>query len=54
MKKNPHAQALGRMARGIPKTLTPEQRAARRLLLAECRKRRWPSLTTNNPNPNTP
>lgn len=38
--KNPNAVALGRMARGIPKTITEEDRQARRERLAIARKRR--------------
>ena len=38
--KNPNAVALGRMARGIPKTITEEDRQARRVRLAIARKRR--------------
>lgn len=42
MKKNPHAQALGRLTKGIKKTLTPEQREEKAKLLGEARKKRWP------------
>lgn len=27
--KNPHAQALGRLAKGVPKNYSPEERARR-------------------------
>jgi len=40
---NPHAQSLGRMAKGKPKTYTAAERARRRARLAEARKRRWTS-----------
>ena len=39
---NPHASALGRLARGKPKVYTAAERARRRARLAEVRKRRWP------------
>lgn len=35
---NRHAQALGRLARGVRKTLTPEQRRFRAQQLAEARR----------------
>lgn len=38
---NTHASALGRMARGKPKTYTAAERARRRARLAAVRKRRW-------------
>jgi hypothetical protein len=38
---NEHAQALGRLAKGHPKHITPIDRERRRKLLAEARKRRW-------------
>jgi len=38
---NEHAQALGRLAKGHPKHITPIDRERRRRLLAEARKRRW-------------
>lgn len=41
MAKNKAAQALGRLCKGVPKTLTEEQREAKRVLLAKLRKRRW-------------
>jgi hypothetical protein len=40
MNKNPAAVALGRMARGVPKTLTSEQRKFRGKQLAAARKKR--------------
>ena len=39
---NRAAQALGRMARGKPKTLSDVERQRRADALAEARKRRWP------------
>lgn len=39
--KNPLAVALGRMARGIKKQLTPEQRQIQRERLAAVRALRW-------------
>lgn len=44
--KNPHAAALGRLARGVRKTITQAEREARRLRLAEARKSRWPKIKT--------
>ena len=38
--KNPAAVALGRMAKGVPKTLTDEQRTFRAQQLAKARKKR--------------
>lgn len=38
--KNPAAVALGRLAKGVPKTITEEDRQARRERLAIARKRR--------------
>lgn len=38
--KNPAAVALGRMAKGVPKTLTDEQRTFRAQQLAQARKKR--------------
>jgi hypothetical protein len=38
--KNPAAVALGRLARGVPKTLTDEQRTFRAQQLAQARKKR--------------
>lgn len=40
--KNPIAQALGRLAAGVPKTLSDSERARRADSLAEARKKRWP------------
>jgi len=37
---NRAAQALGRLAKGVPKTLTPAQRAFRRKQLAAARRKR--------------
>jgi len=36
------AQALGRMGRGVKKTITPEDRLRRIRTLEEARARRWP------------
>lgn len=46
---NPHASALGKLAKGIPKTLTPEQREFRRRQLEEARKKRWLVTKTKKP-----
>ena len=40
---NKAAQALGRMGKGKPKTLTQVERKRRARRLAEARKTRWPS-----------
>jgi hypothetical protein len=47
--KNPAAVALGRLAAGIPKTLSAEQRADRAEQLAEARKKRWPKKVQKPP-----
>ncbi len=39
------ARARGKLARGVPKNYTEEERERRRRLLAEVRKRRWPKKT---------
>jgi hypothetical protein len=39
--KNPAAVALGRLAKGIPKTYTQAERERRKQRLAEARKKRW-------------
>lgn len=36
------AQELGKLGKGIPKTLTPKERRRRSLQLIEARKKRWP------------
>lgn len=41
--KNPYAVALGRLNRGVPKRITPEDRVKRTARLAEARKLRWPA-----------
>ncbi len=41
--KNPAAQALGRLAAGVPKTYTAAELARRKKRLAEARKKRWPT-----------
>jgi len=41
-KKNPAAVALGKRARGKPKTYTPEQIALRKDRLTAARAKRWP------------
>ena len=38
---NSAARALGRMGKGVPKTLTAKERRRRARSLAEVRKRRW-------------
>lgn len=45
--KNKAAQALGRRAKGIPKTLTDAERERRRASLAKARKKRWKKATCN-------
>jgi hypothetical protein len=42
MKKNPYASALGKLAKGKPKTLTSEEIESRTKRLAKARKKRWP------------
>jgi hypothetical protein len=42
MKKNPNASALGKLGKGKPKTLTPEEVETRTKRLAKARKKRWP------------
>lgn len=42
---NPDARALGRMARGVPKTYTAAELARRTKRLAKARKGRWAGLT---------
>lgn len=39
--KNPAAQALGRLAKGVPKTFTAAELARRKARLAAARKKRW-------------
>ena len=46
--KEPAAVALGRLTRGIPKRLTPEERERRRLALAAARSKRWPQKAQAN------
>jgi len=41
-KKNPAAVALGRMAAGVPKQYSDEERAKRAQRLALARAKRWP------------
>jgi hypothetical protein len=41
MKKNPHAQALGRLAKGKPKRFSKAEIARRKKRLAEARVLRW-------------
>ena len=48
MKKNPHAQALGKLSAGIPRKTSPEVQEQRRKQLAEVRKKRW--LNKGDPN----
>jgi hypothetical protein len=40
--KNAAAQALGRLAKGIPKAITAAESARRRARLAAARANRWP------------
>jgi len=46
--KNKAAQALGRLGKGKPKTLTNAERKRRAERLAEARKRRWTSKANAN------
>jgi hypothetical protein len=46
MTKNKHAVALGKLGRGIKKTLTDEQKEAQRVRLAKARERRWTKKTS--------
>lgn len=39
---NKAAQALGRLAKGVPKNFSPEELARRRDRLAAIRAKRWP------------
>lgn len=40
---NKAAQSLGRMGKGVPKTLTAKERRRRAVSLAAARKKRWPA-----------
>ena len=44
---NKAASELGKRAKGVPKTLTEEQREAKRKVLAESRKKRHPKPGTS-------
>ena len=46
---NHAAQALGRMARGVPKTVTRTDSAARAARLAKARVKRWPKKSAATP-----
>ena len=48
MSVNKAAQALGRMGKGKPKTLTQAERKRRARRLAEARKARWPSTSNKD------
>jgi hypothetical protein len=39
---NKHASALGKLARGVPKNYSAEEREKRRLRFEEAKKNRWP------------
>ena len=39
---NKHAQALGRLSKGVPRKFTPETIEKLKKRLAEARKKRWP------------
>lgn len=39
---NKAAQSLGKMGKGVPKTLTAKERRRRAKSLADARKNRWP------------
>ena len=47
---NPHASALGKQAKGVKKTMTPEAVAARQDNLIAARKKRWPAKKRRKPN----
>ena len=44
---NKAAQSLGKMGKGVPKTLTAKERRRRAKSLAEARKKRWPVKQNN-------
>lgn len=44
---NKAAQALGRLAKGVPKTYTAAELARRKTRLAAARKKRWANHKTN-------
>lgn len=46
---NKAAQALGRLAKGVPKTFTKAERERRRLRLAAVRAKRWPAKAESKP-----
>jgi hypothetical protein len=46
--KSRAAQALGRLAKGVSKTLTRAQRRQRREQLAAARAKRWPVQTSKH------
>jgi len=45
---NRAAQQLGRLAKGVPKTLTKAERARRAKSLAVARAKRWPRKSNNS------
>ncbi len=47
--KNPAAQALGRLAAGVPKEYSQAERARRRARLAAARLKRWPEVKSGKP-----
>jgi len=51
--KNPAAQALGRLAKGKPKTFTPAELALRKERLAAARVKRWPKKPSGTINVTT-
>jgi hypothetical protein len=48
---NLDAQALGRLAKGVPKTLTDDQRKFRAAQLAKVRKKRHEKSRSRSPGP---
>ena len=46
---NRAAQSLGKLGKGIPKTLTAKERRRRAKSLADARKNRWPVKQNNTP-----
>ena len=45
---NKAASELGKLAKGIPKTLSEDERKRRSVRLAEARKKRWPKKRIKN------
>ena len=48
---NRASQALGRLAKGIPKNFSVAERARRKALLALARAKRWPAKAKNEIQP---